>query len=419
MRTRLIRTLAALIVGCKRMAWEALGKYIRMLYITPLEARGEEMRMETDILVVGLGAMGSAALYHLARLGATPVGIEQHAVGHALGSSHGQSRVFRTFYHDALYTKLALAALPLWRELEALSGEQLLTLCGNLLFAQEGHPEIAGHIEVMDEVEAAYELLTPTVVRERFPALQLGQNITACYVPQAGFLNPSRSVQVHIAQAQRFGATVHDGVTVLGIDSKGERLHVETSNGGYSCNRAVVTPGPWAAPMLGMLGLSDLAQQLRVTRQQKFYFRPANPAAFGPDALPVYADYDRNFYGFPHSGPGIKVADDNRGEVTSAVAVDRTLDLAKRDELHAWLDSLMPNADFRYVEGSTCMYTETPDRDFLLGPHPTSDNVIIGAGFSGHGFKFATLVGKLLAELTLGEPVSHSLARFRLDRFGV
>lgn len=376
------------------------------------------MKMETDILVIGLGAMGSAALYHLARLDAAPIGIEQHAVGHALGSSHGQSRVFRTFYHDALYTKLALAALPLWREVEALSGKQLLTLCGNLLFAQEGHPKIAGHVEVMDEVEAAYELLTPTVVRERFPALQLGQNILACYVPHAGFLNPSRSVQVHIAQAQRFGATVHDGVTVHGIDLSGERPLVETSHGDYVCDRLVVTPGPWAAPMLGLLGLSNLAQKLHVTRQQKFYFQPANPAAFGPDVLPVYADYDRNFYGFPYYGQGIKLADDNRGEVTTAATVDRTLDLAKCDELRAWIESFMPDAQFRYVNGSTCMYTETPDQDFLLGPHPTHSNVLIGAGFSGHGFKFATLVGKLLAELTLGKPVSHSLARFRLDRFG-
>lgn len=375
------------------------------------------MRTEVDILVIGLGAMGSAALYQLARLGAAPVGIEQFPVGHTLGSSGGHSRVFRTFYEDPLYTQLAEAAIPLWRELESRSGETILTLCGNLFFAQPGNALLAQSIQAMEAVQSTYERLTSAEVTARFPALRLPATHEACFVPGSGFLNATLAVQTHVAQAQRLGATVQAGVAVQGIDLHGERPVVETATGRYVCNRLVATPGPWAGQLLRDLGLAPLAQRLRVTRQQKFYFRPAQPQRFHPEHLPVYGDYDANFYGFPLHGPGLKVADDNLGIVTTPTTVDRTLDLAKRDELGAWVNAIMPNAGFTYVEGSTCMYTLTPDRDFLIGPHPHHANVIVGAGFSGHGFKFSALVGKLLAELALDQSPSQPIERFRLERF--
>ena len=377
---------------------------------------GSSKKYQTEYLVLGLGAMGSAALYQLAQRGLAPLGIEQFPIGHALGSSGGQSRVFRTFYHDPLYTTLAEAALPLWRALENRSGEEILTLCGNLIFAQEGNAEFAQNLEVLHALHSPYELLSKSAVSARFPAIQLPAHAVACFVPRSGFLHATRAVQTHVAQAQHLGATVHTGVTVQGIDLSGERPVVETTAGRYSCERLIVTPGPWASQMLAAVGLGELAQELRVTRQQKFYFQPAQPALFRPDRLPVYCDYDHNFYGFPLHGPGLKVADDNLGMVTNPTTVERSLDLAKRDELHAWLDRLMPAANFTYVEGSTCLYTLTPDRDFLLGPHPHHANTIIGAGFSGHGFKFSAIVGNLLAELALGQSPSQPLERFRLER---
>jgi len=375
------------------------------------------MSTDVDILVIGLGAMGSAALYHLARVGAAPVGLEQFSVGHALGSSGGQSRVFRTFYRDPLYTRLAQAAIPLWHELEARAGEAILTLCGNLFFARPGNALLAQSLQAMEAAQMPYERLTSAEVTARFPVLHLPADVDACFVPQSGFLHATRAVQTQVVQAQQLGATVHAGVAVHRIDLRGERPVVETAAGRYSCARLVVTPGPWAGQWLRDLGLPTLAQRLQITRQQKFYFRPANPDRFRPEHLPIYGDYDSNFYGFPLHGSGLKVADDNLGDVTDPTTVDRTLDFAKRDQLGAWLTGLMPNANFTYVAGSTCMYTLTPDRDFLVGPHPHHANVLIGAGFSGHGFKFSTLVGHLLAQLTLGQTPSQPLDRFRLDRF--
>ena len=365
-----------------------------------------------DILVVGLGAMGSAALYHLARSGVTAVGIEQFQIGHALGSSHGYSRIYRNFYNDPLYVELAEAALPFWQELEALSGEKLLHLTGLLYFARPDNRNIEERMGVMEALKRPYERLTAQEVTDRFPALRLPAETVSCFTPQAGFLDAGRCVLAHLKQAQRFGATIHDQVRVDRIDLSQESPVLETSAGQYRCDRLIISPGPWASEIL-----EELALPLCVTRQQKFYFRPKHRAPYQPGGLPVYGDSDAKFYGFPDYGPGVKVADDGLGADTSPSEVDRTLDLGKRDELQKWLETIMPDSGFSYVEGSTCMYTVTPDRDFLIGSHPRNPNVLVGAGFSGHGFKFSTLVGKILAELAADGATDYPIERFRLDRF--
>ena len=371
------------------------------------------MHRDAEILVVGLGAMGSAALYHLARHGAAPVGIDQYPVGHTYGSSHGHSRAFRVFYNDAVYVTLVKAALPLWQELETLSGEQLLTRNGMLAFAKPENERLDQNIRVMLETKTSHEVLTAEEVAARFPALQLPADSVACYTPNSGFLNASRCVWTHVSQAERFGATVHSEVSVHHIDIGKERPEVETSAGNYRCRRLIVAPGPWASQLL-----KDLSLPLQVTRQQKFYFQPPDEAAlYQPDRLPVYADYDRHYYGFPCYGPGIKVADDGHGPVTSPETVNRTLDLNVQNALEQWLNTIMPGVNPSFVEGATCMYTLTPDHDFLIGPHPLNSNIFVGAGFSGHGFKFSTVVGKILAELAADGKTDYPIEKFRLNRF--
>lgn len=273
---------------------------------------GKSFMRNAETVVVGLGAMGSAVLYHLARRGARPVGIDQYGVGHAFGSSHGHSRVFRTFYHDSVYATLAEAALPRWRELETLSGEQLLTLNGAIFFAKPGNERFDQNVRVLQDLKMPFELLSPGQVTDRFPALRLPAGVDACYTPRAGFLDANRSVRAHISQAVRFGATIHEGVCVRHIDVGKHSPEIETSAGTYRCDRLVVTPGPWASRTL-----VDVSLPLRVTRQQKFYFRPQHTSPYRPDCLPVYADYDTQYYGFPFYGPGIKVADDTHGDDTA------------------------------------------------------------------------------------------------------
>ena len=368
----------------------------------------------TDVrcLVLGLGAMGSGALYHLARRGAAPCGLEQFALGHALGSSHGYSRVFRTLYHEALYTRLAEAALPLWRELEAVSGETLLTLNGMISYARKNNPQLRRYLEVFAGSGGACTLLQPAELSARFPALRIPSDALACFTPTAGFLDASRCVLAHVAAARRAGADVRTETAVQAIDLGAERPVVRTATGTYRCDRLIVASGPWASVLL-----RDLQLPLQVTRQQKFYFRPARPADYAPARLPVYTDYDTGYYGFPDQGAGLKAADDGLGEATTADTVDRRLDLAQRDRLQAWLGGLLPGSALSYLEGATCLYTMTPDRDFIIDRHPQNPNVIIAAGFSGHGFKFSTLIGAILADLALQGATAHPIERFRIDRF--
>lgn len=367
---------------------------------------------EAEALVVGLGAMGSAALYHLSRAGIDTVGIEQFPVGHDRGSSHGHSRAFRTLYEHASYTRLAEASIPLWRTLESNSGETLLNLNGMAIWAREGDARLEERLAVMDEVGSPYELMTPSEISARFPALRPPEGRVVCYVPRSGFVDADKCVHAHVSEAEKRGTSVVDETPVRAIDLDGERPEVVTDSTRFRCSRLVVSAGPWAARIL-----SDLDLPLRVTRQQKFYFRPRNPDAYRPDRLPVYADYETAFYGFPYYGSGIKLADDGLGDETTAESVDRALDEGTRDRLRTWMDEIFPSCDAEYIGGSTCMYTLAPDRNFLIGPHPGHPNVFVAAGFSGHGFKFSTLVGKILADLVTSDATEYSIERFRVDRF--
>ena len=215
-----------------------------------------------------------------------------------------------------------------------------------------------------------------------------------------------------MSQALRFGATIHNGVRVLHIDLSRKSPEIETEDGRYKCDRLVLTPGPWTPQIL-----ADIVIPLHVTRQQKFYFQPHETSPYEPDLLPVYADFDTQYYGFPYDGPGIKVSDDTLGEYTTPDKIDRSLDAPKQTQLQAWLEAIMPGANFSFGSGTTCMYTVTPDLDFLIGAHSRNPNIFVGASFSGHGFKFSTLIGLVLAELATQGSTTYPIERFRLDRF--
>ncbi len=367
---------------------------------------------DVDHLVLGLGGMGSATLYHLARMGKQVVGIEQFELGHALGSSHGRSRAFRTFYDDPLYTELAEAALPLWQDLEARSGESFVHICGWLAYTSAGNKSFERNLKALKESGTSFDLLTPQDVAARFPALRIPEKSIACFTPRAGFLDPARAVTAHLAEARKQGAVIHEQVRVEQIEFGRDGCKLRTSQGDFRVGRLVITAGPWSGEVL-----RELSLPLRVTRQQKFYFEPDDSNSLRPEDLPVYMNYDTGNYGFPVHGPGIKVADDTHGETTHPDRIDRTTDLGQAESLRNWLACLMPGNAFTFLSGATCMYTLTPDEDFLIGPHPNHPTVFISAGFSGHGFKFATLVGLTLAQLATDGSTTYPIERFRLDRF--
>ena len=353
---------------------------------------------ETDTVVLGLGAMGSAALYHLALRGVPALGIEQFRLGHDQGSTNGPSRVFRPFYANPLYVEMARVAQAQWQELERRAQTRLLRLCGQLVMAQPGNALFQECLKGLQAAREEHDPLTRNEAARRFPMMRLPSDSVACWVPRAGFLEPEHALSVLIAEARKAGADVWDGQGVTGLSAPDGRLELATRDRRVRCQRLICTGGSWTASLL-----PDLRLDLKVTRQQKFHFRSDDVADLHPDRMPVYTDYDLNYYGFPVWGGILNVADDNWGDFTDPNEVDRSADEETRARMQDWVEALFPNRGWQHVHTETCLYTNTPDDDFILDRHPEIPNVIIGAGFSGHGFKFTPVIGDLLVQLALGE----------------
>ena len=367
-----------------------------------------------DILVVGLGAMGSAALYHLARRGVPAVGIEQFQLGHALGSSHGFSRIFRDIYHDPFYVELAGATIPLWQELDSLAAEKLMHFTGLLYFSRPGNINIEQKVEAMEALKRPIERPTPQEVASRYPALRLPPDTVTCFTSQAGLLNVGRCILEHLHQAQRAGATIHEQVRVHRVDISQETPLLETSAGQFRCDRLIISPGPWAPEVL-----EDLSLPLHVTRQQEFYFRPQNRAPYQPGGTAGFWRHGHQvFTAFPTTVPGVKTADDGLGVETSPGQVDRELDLGKRDDLQEWLENHYARRRFHLRRrGDLYVYKHAP-----TGTSSSAPTLEIRTSWSppdsqGTGSSFSTLVGKILSDLAADGATEYPIDRFRPDRF--
>lgn len=365
---------------------------------------------ETDTVVLGLGAMGSAALYHLALRGVPALGIEQFRLGHDRGSTHGPSRVFRPFYANPLYVQMARAAQAQWQKLERRTRTPLLRLCGQLVIAQPDHARFQESLKALQASREDHDVLTRDQVAQRFPMMQLPTGSVACWVPRAGFLEPTYALSILVAEACKAGADAWEEQTVTGLNPRDGRLEIITPDHRILCRRLICTGGSWTASLL-----PDLQLDLKVTRQQKFHFRSADVADLHPDQVPVYTDYDLNYYGFPVWRGILNVADDNWGDFTDPNEVDRSPDAETRARLQDWVEALFPNRGWQHVHTETCLYTNTPDDDFIIDRHPEVPNVIIGAGLSGHGFKFTPLLGELLVQLALGESPSLDIRALGLQ----
>jgi sarcosine oxidase len=379
------------------------------------------------VAVIGVGGAGSAACYHLARAGTDVVGFEQFAVGHARGSSHGESRIIRYTYPDRLYTAMMADAYRLWADVEAEAGEELFVRCGGLYFGPEGHAEMAAVGDSLDAVGLPYETLDPAEVAARHPALCLAPGEYAYFQPESGFLRASRCVLAHARLARQYGAEIREGVTVEAVEPQpGGGVVVRTADGGSAgtFDRAVVTAGPWMGSLL-----SDLGLPLQVTRQEWVYLPlrdTAPPNDFAPGRLPVWIDAGTHWYGFPLDGavPGaVKLALHAPGPPTNPETV--TLDAAEADVLARtqgpeaaarYASERLPDLTLPAVHAGACLYTNAPSEDFLLDTLPGTENVYLISACSGHGFKFTTLLGSIAADWALSKPYGRDLSRFALAR---
>ncbi len=373
-----------------------------------------------DVAVIGLGAMGAAALYHLARRGRRVVGIERTAPGHEGGSSHGESRIIRLAqFENPAYTPLVRRAYEHWRALEREGGETVLVDTGILEAGPAGSPIVEGSLKAARQNDLSHEILTRSAARQRFPAFDLPGDWTVVFQPQAGIVRADAAMRLHMAGARTAGAEVRERTVVEAIEPAGDGVRVRLADGEViAAGSAVVTAGPWIGELV-----PELASALRMTRQPVGWFAPVRPAETGPDRMPVFVIEDETdaIYGFPDfDGGGVKAASHRLGR-SLASASDARQDAAADDlaGVAAAMARLIPGAAGPLRSVKTCIYTSTPDEEFIIDRHPRHPGIIVCSACSGHGFKFASVFGEVLADMADGGDIPADFRAFGMGRFAI
>jgi sarcosine oxidase len=372
-----------------------------------------------NAIVIGLGAMGSATLYHLARRGWRVLGLEQFTAGHKRGSSHGDSRIIReTYFEHPLYVPLVQRAHELWRELEDLSGSALMTITGGIMIGPPDGVVVSGTLRSAAEHDLPHEILNPGEVRARFPAFRLDEGFVTVFDPRAGFLDPEACNRAHIELAREAGAEARFNEPALDWIPDGTGVRVTTSADSFSADRLVLAAGAWDRALV-----SDLVLPLTIERQAVFWLEPeADAPLYDVGRFPIYAyEYRAGSicYGFPRLPRGVKSSVMHNGEtVQDPDTVRRTVDEADVRPLRAALRPILPSLSKAAVrESDVCLFTNTPDHDFIIDFHPYCPQVLISSPCSGHGFKFASAIGEIQADLLMKGKSGFDLSPFRIDRW--
>ena len=371
-----------------------------------------------DAIVIGVGGMGSAALYELAKRGQRVLGIERYGIAHDMGSSHGFTRIIRlAYYEDPSYVPLLRRAYELWRELQEVMGEQVLHITGSIDAGPPGSFTFDGSLESCKMHGIPHEVLTSAEISSRFPGYRLPSETMAVYQEDGGFLVPEKCIEGYVELARGLGAEVHTDERVLDWSATSSGVRVITDAGAYDAERLVVTAGAWTESMLpALMGLAVPERQVLA------WFEPKRPEHYQPATFPVFnivVDEGR-YYGFPEFGvPGFKVGRyHHMEEVVDPDAYDREPNLHDEVLLREFTENYFPDAAGATLSMKACMFTNSPDEHFIIDTlDPSQSNVVIAAGFSGHGFKFCSVVGEVLADLSLSGSTRHDIAMFRLGRF--
>lgn len=372
-----------------------------------------------DVIVAGVGGMGSASAYHLTRRGAKVLGLEQHGIPHELGSSHGLTRIIRLAYAEqSHYVPLLRRAYELWREIEVEAGEQLLVITGGIDAGAEASRTICGSLASCARHDLPHERLDAAQVSRRFPGYRLHEDMVGVYQPDAGLLMPERCVIAYAENAQARGAEIHTGERVVRWTAEDYGVCVITDRSSYRARKLVVSAGAWARTLVPALNALAVAE-----RQVMLWTQPLNPSLFTPELFPVFnmEAPEGRFYGCPvHGGSGFKIGKyHHRAErVADPHAMDRTCGPEDETILRDGVARYFPEADGDTLMMKACMFTNSPDEHFILDLLPGRPQVAVAAGFSGHGFKFCSVVGEIMADLVLDGASRHDIALFRLERFG-
>jgi sarcosine oxidase len=371
-----------------------------------------------DVIVLGLGGMGSAATYQLAARGRRVLALERHQPGHDNGSSHGGSRVIRqTYFEDPSYVPLLLRAYALWEKLAADTAHDVYRLTGGLFIGPPDGLTVSGCLRASRQWNLPYQLLDAAEITARFPNFTPHPGDVALYEATAGFARPELTVRAHLELAEKHGATLQFGEPVLDWQQTGTGVRVSTGRGSYSAEQLVICPGPWAPQLLGQFNI-PIAVQRAVT----YWLDPIGGVSEFLDH-PIFVAENGSgtqIYGFPAiDGPrgGVKVAFARKGVGCTPETIDRVVHAQEIGEMTARAAELLPALAGSCLRTATCMYSNTPDLNFVIARLPQCAHVTVACGFSGHGFKFVPVVGEILADLVIDGNTSQPISLFDPARF--
>ena len=381
------------------------------------------MTRHFDAIVIGAGAMGSAASYYLSKRGQRVLLLEQFDLDHRKGSSYGYSRIIRYCYDRSEYVELAIDNYPLWFAVQEELGEELYVKTGGFDFGPADDGRLQDTLAAIKANNIEYEMLSVEEAQYRFPQFQLNDDFQVLYQADGGFIKASKAVLGHITLAKARGAAVKDRTPVDRIEIKPDSVEVATGGGSYSAGKLIVTAGAWAKSLLAQTGI-DLA--LTPLRCQLNFLMPDDITAYDAENCPVWRAHVRDLfsspvyiYGLPsYDNTGFKIAWHGGQALNHPAETDYNPDEDNIRSLREFMRAHIPGvADAPLCDSRICLYTNTPDEHFIIDKHPQHDHIVIGAGFSGHGFKFSTLIGKMLTDIALDGATPHNDRLFKISRF--
>ena len=375
------------------------------------------MAQEFDCIVIGVGAMGSATLYNLAKRGRRVLGLEQFDIPHAEGSSHGVNRIIRlAYYEHPSYVPLLRRAYELWSEIESIAGEQLIYKTGSIDTAPAGHEVFEGSLESCLLHDIPHRVLNHAQINEQFPGYQLPLGHMGILQQDGGFVLSERSIVAYANAAMSEGAEIHAREVVSGWEPDRGGVRVFTDRGEYSAERLVITAGAWTS------GLIPILEGLAVPERQVLaWLQPIDGSLYTPEVFPVFNAYfdEGRYYGFPVFGiPGFKVG--RYHHLEEIIDLDSTIKTVNGEDealLRSAVKKYFPKANGTTMTLKTCMFTNTPDEHFIVDSLPGNTQVVVAAGFSGHGFKFASVIGEILSDLAIKGETEHDIDLLKIDRF--
>lgn len=380
-----------------------------------------------DTIVLGLGAMGSAAVYQLAKLGNHVLGIDQFSPPHSFGSTHGDTRIIRQAIGEGeYYTPLVLRAYELWREIERETNKNLLTVTGGLIvskstesgFTHAKDSFFRNTLAAAKKYHIRHDILAASQIRERFPQFTIYDDEVGYYEYNAGFLRPEECVNAQLFLAQKYSAGIHTDEKVENFSENNGVVRVATNRDKYETGQLIISAGPWLLDLLG----EKYSKLFRVIRQVMFWFDvKTSIERFLPERFPIFLwDGEPAMYGFPAvDGPhgGIKIAREQYETITTADTVNRNV---SDEEIHAMYETCvaprLQGIDSKCIKSATCLYTVTPDSGFIIDRHPEYPAVIIASPCSGHGFKHSAAIGEVLVELATKGKSSMDISKFKISR---